>query len=40
MKRSEFRNLIKRELIKEAKGTSYESKLAGIEKKGKKRFYF
>jgi len=34
MKRSEFRNLIKRELIKEAKGTSYESKLAEIEKQG------
>lgn len=34
MKKSEFRNLIKRELIKEAKGTSYESKLAEIEKQG------
>jgi len=34
MKRSEFRNLIKKELIKEAKGTSYESKLAEIEKQG------
>ena len=35
MKRSEFRNLIRRELIKEAKGTSYEAKLAEIEKQGK-----
>lgn len=34
MKKSEFRNLIKRELIKEAKGTSYEAKLAEIEKQG------
>lgn len=34
MKRSEFKNLIRRELIKEAKGTSYESKLAEIEKQG------
>ena len=34
MKRQEFRNLIKRELIKEAKGTSYEAKLAEIEKQG------
>ena len=35
MKRSEFKQLIRRELIKEAKGTSYESKLAEIEKQGK-----
>ena len=34
MKKSEFRNLIKRELIKEAKGTSYEAKLAEIESQG------
>ena len=34
MKRSEFKQLIRRELIKEAKGTSYESKLAEIEKQG------
>jgi hypothetical protein len=34
MKNSEFRNLIKRELIKEAKGTSYEAKLAEIENQG------
>ena len=27
MKRQEFKNLIRRELIKEAKGTSYEAKL-------------
>ena len=35
MKKSEFKQLIRRELIKEAKGTSYESKLAEIEKQGK-----
>ena len=34
MKRQEFKNLIRRELIKEAKGTSYEAKLAEIEKQG------
>ena len=35
MNRKEFRQLIKEELIKEAKGTSYEAKLAEIEKQGK-----
>ena len=34
MKKSEFKSLIRRELIKEAKGTSYEAKLAEIEKQG------
>ena len=34
MKRQEFKNLIRRELIKEAKGTSYEAKLAEIESQG------
>ncbi len=34
MKKSQFKQLIRRELIKEAKGTSYESKLAEIEKQG------
>ena len=35
MKKSQFKQLVRRELIKEAKGTSYESKLAEIEKQGK-----
>tara|TARA_R110002110_G_scaffold70625_6_gene189245 strand:- start:2310 stop:2882 length:573 start_codon:yes stop_codon:yes gene_type:complete len=34
MKKSEFKSLIKREFIREAKGTSYEAKLAEIEKQG------
>ena len=34
MKKSQFKQLVRRELIKEAKGTSYESKLAEIEKQG------
>lgn len=34
MKKSEFKQLIRRELIKEAKGTSYEAKLAEIEAQG------
>ena len=35
MNKKEFKQLIREELIKEAKGTSYESKLAEIEKQGK-----
>ncbi len=35
MKRSEFKQLVRRELIKEAKKPSYEIKLAEIEKQGK-----
>ena len=34
MKKSEFKSLIRREIIREAKGTSYEAKLAEIEKQG------